>query len=461
MHEAGKNTDEEFFSTSRQISVAGGVAIVSGMVIGPGIFKTPSIVAANSGSELMTLGLWLLGGIISLLGALCYAELTSTYPHTGGEYHFLTKSFGKRLAFLFAWARMTVIQTGSIVMLSFIIGDYASEVFPLGMYSSSIYAALTVVLLTGINLFGLPISSRLQIGLITGMLLGIIFIVYTGLNPALSHAAVTPAVSREGAPDSTGLAFGRAMIFVLLTYGGWNEAAYISVDIKRKKNGIVRVLFYSIGIITFTYLLINFSLLRGFGFKNVTASETVAADFILQALGPNWLKIISLLIAASALTTVNAVMITGARTNYALGQDFRFFGFLSRWGSNEKSPKNAFLFQSAMAFLLILLGTLTRSGFVTMVEYTAPVFWFFFLLAGITLFVLRYKEPDKPRPFRVPLYPVVPLLFCLSAAYMLHSSLSYTGIGALIGVCVLIAGIPFLFIKIPDEKKEEEQYEMR
>jgi amino acid transporter len=140
-------------------------------------------------------------------------------------------------------------------------------------------------------------------------------------------------------------------------------------------------------------------------------------------------------------------MITGARSNYALGQDFRIFSFLSKWNREEKAPRNAFLFQSGIAFLLILLGSLTRSGFVTMVEYTAPVFWFFFLLAGVTLFVLRFKEPHKFRPFNVPLYPTVPVLFCLSAAYMLHSSLSYTGVGALIGICVLLAGIPFLFIK--------------
>ncbi|MCU7494053.1 MAG: amino acid permease [Ignavibacteria bacterium] len=456
MHESGKNNSAgEFLVTSKQISVAGGVAIVSGMVIGPGIFKTPSIVAANSGSEIFTLGLWLLGGVISLLGALCYAELTSTYPHAGGEYHFLSKSFGKRLAFLFAWARMTVIQTGSIVMLSFIIGDYASEALRLGTYSSSIYAALTVLVLTGINLSGLRSSSRLQMLLLSGMLFGIMTIVLTGLYSSyLPSAGVRAAAAL---PAQTSLAPGRAMIFVLLTYGGWNEAAYISADVKRNKNGIVRVLLYSTGIITFTYLIINFSLLKGFGFSNVAASEAVAADFVMTRLGRNWVKMISLLISASALSTVNAVMITGARTNYALGQDFRFFRFLARWSPDEKSPKNAFLFQSAIALLLIVLGSLTRSGFVTMVEYTAPVFWFFFLLAGITLFILRYKEPHKFRPFTVPLYPLVPILFCLSAAYMLHSSLSYTGIGALIGVCVLLAGIPFLFIKNDTTEKKEEQ----
>ncbi|MGE5352309.1 MAG: APC family permease [Acidobacteriota bacterium] len=453
MHAPGKNITGAPHLASK-ISVSGGVAIVSGMVIGPGIFKTPSIVAANSGSEIIALGLWLLGGMVSLLGALCYAELTSTYPSAGGEYYFLTKSFGKRIAFLFAWARMTVIQTGSIVMLSFIIGDYASEAFRLGDYSSSIYAALTVLILTGINLRGLLSSSRLQMALILGMLAGIMVIVYTGLiSPSLQGLNTIPASEGEAAPEAV-TAFGRAMIFVLLTYGGWNEAAYISSEVKRKR-GIVKVLFYSIGLITFIYLIINYSLLKGFGFRNVSTSETVAADFILRALGQDWVKLISLLIAASALSTVNAVMITGARTNYALGRDFSAFRFLSKWNSDQNAPRNAYLFQSGIAFLLIILGSLTRSGFVTMVEYTAPVFWFFFLLVGVTLFILRYKNPNTFRPFSVPVYPVVPVMFCLSAAYMLYSSLSYTGLGALIGICVLFAGIPFLFIN--NSRKKEEQ----
>lgn len=459
MHEPGKGAAGKILTSSKHISVSAGVAIVSGMVIGPGIFKTPSIVAANSGSEFITIGLWLLGGVVSFLGALCYAELTSTYPHAGGEYHFLTRSFGKKAAFLFAWARMTVIQTGSIVMLSFIIGDYASEAFHLGAYSSSIYAAITVLILTEVNLLGLRFSSRFQMALIGGMLIGIIIIVYTGLTVAPSQTAAAFSAAGQEPGFETDLAPGRAMIFVLLTYGGWNEAAYISADVSRSNKSIVKILFYSLTLITFVYIIMNFSLLKGFGFRNVSASQTVAADFIQQALGRGWVNMVSLLIAISALSTVNAVMITGARTNYALGQDLRIFGFLSRWDENQNAPKNAFLFQSAIAFLLIILGTATRSGFVTMVEYTAPVFWLFFLLVGITLFILRRKEPKRFRPFTVPLFPVIPVLFCLSAAYMLHSSLAYTGIGALIGIIVLIAGIPFLFSKDRETEKRRKNNE--
>lgn len=428
-------------SDRKNISIIDAIAIVAGMVIGPGIFKTPSIVAAHAGNEIFTLGLWLLGGLISLIGAFCYAELASTYPNTGGEYHFIVKSYGKKTAFLFAWARMTVIQTGSIAMLSFVIGDYASEAFRLGDYSPSLYAAITVLILTAVNLNGLKPSSKLQKVLMGGIMFGIMFIVAAGLFSGASGSSL---------PDYlplTEFALGQAMIFVLLTYGGWNEAAYLSAEIRSTRSGIVKVLFFSIALITGTYLLTNFALIEGLGFLNVTSSDAVAADLVEAALGSGWVKTISIIIAVAAFSTVNAVMITGARSNYALGNDFKTFKFLSRWKEHEPAPVYSFVFQSFIALLLIILGTVTRNGFITMVEYTAPVFWFFLLLIGISLIILRIKEPEIDRPFRVPLYPFIPILFCIAAAYMLYSSLVYTGIGAVIGVMVLLAGLPFLLLK--------------
>lgn len=439
MYKSEENSITQTQVKQRHISVTDAVAIVAGMVIGPGILKTPSIVAANSYNEYIMLVLWVVGGVVSFIGALCYAELSSTYPHAGGEYHYLTRSFGKRMSFLFAWARMTVIQTGSIAFLSFVIGDYASEVFRIGPYSSSIYAAVTVFVLTWINLMGIKPSSKLQKVLMVSLLAGIAFIVIVGLvTYSFSGPMTEPAVKSN-------FALGTAMIFILLTYGGWNEAAYLSADVGRSHSNIVRVLFYSIGLITFVYLVTNVALIKGMGFQNMPGSETVAADLISKTLGGKWVVLISIIISVSAVSTVNAVMITGARTNYALGNDFNKFRFLSRWNETDKAPVNAFFLQTGIALSLIFLGTFTRSGFVTMVEYTAPVFWFFFLMVGISLFVLRRKDPDTFRPFVVPLYPLTPVLFCTAAVYMLYSSLAYTGIGALIGVMVLLAGVPFLF----------------
>ena len=146
------------------------------------------------------------------------------------------------------------------------------------------------------------------------------------------------------------------------------------------------------------------------------------------------------------LASLNVTILTGARTNFALGQDFQMFGFLAHWSARGGAPVRALVLQAAIAIGLIGLGAMQRSGVETMVEYLSPVFWLFFLLTGLALFVLRRREPERPRPFRVPLYPVTPALFCVTSAYLLYSSLNYTGAGALAGVAVLLLGLPLLFV---------------
>jgi amino acid transporter len=154
-----------------------------------------------------------------------------------------------------------------------------------------------------------------------------------------------------------------------------------------------------------------------------------------------------LLVVAAALSSTNATIFTGARTSFALGRDFSFFRFLGRWKERSETPANALLVQGGIALLLVGVGAATRQGFEAMVDYTAPVFWLFFGLAGASLFVLRRMEPEVERPFQVPLYPLTPLLFCGACAYMLWSSIAYTGIGALLGVGVLLAGVPLLALR--------------
>ncbi|MEP0881593.1 amino acid permease [Trichocoleus sp. ST-U3] len=417
------------------------IALIVGIVIGAGIFETPSLVAAASGSEAIALSLWILGGGMSLVGALCYAELATAYPHAGGNYYYLMRAFGKNIAFFFAWARMTVIQTGSIALLAFVFGDYASQLLRLGNYSSSLYAGIAIALLTGLNIIGVQQGKWAQNWLTVAKVGGLLLVVIGGLAFAVPSLPEVPA-----APAKSQTNFGMAMLFVLLSYGGWNEAAYISAELRNVNRNMVRSLLVSIGIITTIYLAINFAYIHGLGLANMAASEAVAADLMRRAVGEPGAWFISFLIAISTLGAINATIFTGARTNYALGQDFSLFSFLGRWHHRASTPANALLVQGAIALALVFLGTLTREGFKTMVDYTAPVFWFFFLLSGISLLVLRVREPQVVRPFRVPLYPLTPLLFCAICAYLLYSSVAYTGVGALVGVAVAIAGAPLLLL---------------
>ena len=422
------------------LTIIEAVAVIVGIVVGVGIFKTPTLVANNVSNGISFLLIWLLGGLISLLGALCYGELATAYPHPGGEYHYLKLSFGREIALLFAWARLTVMQTGSIALLAFVFGDYCSQLVPLGEQANSIYAAVAVIILTGINALGIQPSKWIQNWLTTVKLVGLLFIVWTGLAVTSSF---TPAVSAISNPKHS---YGSALIFVLLTYGGWSEAAYLSAEIQNVQRNMVRVLVGSIGTISLVFLLVNWAYLKGLGLNAIAASTAVGADLMGQTLGERGVQFISLLVAVSALGAMQGTIFTGARTNYAMGQDWKLFSWLGCWERGTETPFNALLLQGGITLALIWLGALTRSGFATMVEYTAPVFWFFLLLTTLSLFVLRTLEPAKTHSFCVPLYPLTPLLFCATCVYMLQASLTYTGIGALVGVLVLLTGVPLLMV---------------
>jgi amino acid transporter len=421
------------------LGLADTVALVVGTVIGAGIFRTPPLVAANAGSETTVMAAWALGGAFSMIGALCYAELASAYPNAGGEYHYLTRAFGRKLGFLFAWARMSVIQTGSIALLAFVLGDYASQLYRFGPYSSAVYAAATVLILTVLNVAGVRQGRVAQNLLTTVEVVGVLLIVVAGIVLAGGRVPVATVAAPAATP-----AFGLVMVFVLLTYGGWNEAAYLSAEIRDPRRNMVRAFLVSLGLVTVLYLVVNWALLAALGLPAVARSEAVAADVMRGALGDGGARLLSVLIVVSAATSANAAVFTGARTLYALGRDFPRLARLGHWNGGARTPANALLVQGAFAIALVVLGAFTRKGFETMVEYTAPVFWLFFLLSGVSLLVLRRREPDAPRPFRVPLYPLTPLVFCATSAYLLYSSLMYTGVGALVGLAVLVAGIAVL-----------------
>lgn len=401
------------------LSVFDATMITVGIVIGAGIFQTPSLVAGIAGSPTQMLLAWVMGGVLSLVGALTYAELATTYPSAGGDYTFLTRAYGKNVSFLFAWARSAVICTGSIALLGFILGDYLTRLFSLGEYSSAMYAAVAVVLLTVINLVGLRSSSRMQNALTLLEISGVLLIAVAGMT----LDAPAPVASASGS-DGTG-AFGLAMVFVLLTFGGWNEAAYVSVEVRGGPHAIVRTLVIAIGIITLAYLVFVVSVLHGLGFEQLKASQAVGIDVAERALGPLGGQLLGVIVAVAALTSMNSTMIVGARSNYSVAQDWSALRFMGQWQGQRHAPVVGFIVQAAIAIALIVFGALEKDGFSTMVEFTAPVFWFFFMLSGMALLVLRRRDPGSARPFRVPLYPILPLLFIATCAYLLYSSITY------------------------------------
>jgi basic amino acid/polyamine antiporter, APA family len=444
----------------RVLGLREALMLIIGVVIGAGIFKAPSMVAGMAGTASWMFGAWILGGVVSLIGALCYAELTTAFPSAGGDYHFLRRAYGRAVSFLFGWARFSVITTGSIALLAFVFGDYLQQAVPLDLpqgWGAAAYAIAAILVLWAVNSRGIKAGASTQSWLaaleVGGLLLVFVAALWlsAGADTANAAAPATTPIGSAAAPSLAG--FGMAMVFVLLTYGGWNEAAYISAEIKDGHRNMVRALVISILLITLLYLLVTWAYWSGLGLEGMAKSEALASDLLRKAFGATGEKVIVVLVAVAALTSINATMIVGARSSYAVGRDWPALKKLAYWDGERGTPAVAMHLQNTAALLLVLLGVWQGSGFRSMVEFTAPVFWLFFLLTGLALFVLRRRQPEVERPFRVPLYPVLPSIFCASCAYMLWSSLSYVysqSLGSInaawIGVAVLAMGGVLLLV---------------
>lgn len=431
------------------LSVVDGVAVLVGVVIGIGIFGFPPLVAQHSDNASIYIGLWVAGGIVMVVGALCYGELASTYPHAGGEYHFLRRAWGPDVGLLFAWARGTVIQTGSIAAVAFIYGEYAQQLVPFGNHGAAWHGASAVVLLTVLNMIGTRESKRLQVAFTTLTVLALSSVIVAGLlvsQPALAEP-IAGAGASGAASGGLAAALGMGMVFVLLTYGGWNEAAYLSGELRDPERNMSRVFLIGAGVVCVVYLLANLAYLQIFGLDGLRRTHAVGAELMRIVAGPMAAIALSMMVCLAALSTINATILTGARVYYALGRDLPQLRALGAWNERGETPSRALLLQGLITLGLLLFGALSDNGIATMVAYTAPVFWLFMLMSVAALFMLRRREPHRERPFRVPFYPFTPLLFAAACVGLLWSSTQYAGSGAVLGLVVLGAGLPLLLLR--------------
>jgi len=450
---------EDASRPSAQLGLWDAVSIIIGIVVGAGIYETPPLIFRNVPGPWTGLAVWIIAGGLSLVGALCYAELATAYPRSGGDYVYLTRAYAPSVGFLYGWAQLAVILTGSIGMMAYIFADYAVKIWP---GSSVLYASAAIVVLSILNLLGVAFGKRTQNLLTLSKVLGLGGILVAGLfwgAPSEVGRGTTPLAFES-------IAF--AMVLVFITYGGWNDAAYVAADVHDGRRNIPRSLILGTVAITAIYLVVNVAYLWGLGFEGVRNSSAVAVDVLAQPLGKWGATAMSLLVMISALGAVNGLIFTGSRLYSAVGTDHSVFAWLGRWHPRLGTPVGALLAQAIISGAMViavgtsfgqsginaLVGKLTgetvawegRGGFELLLRCTAPVFWLFFLLTAISLFVLRVRERNVERPFTVPFYPWVPLLFCLTCGYMLYSAVLYAGMLGLVGGSLLVIGLPFYWM---------------
>lgn len=420
---AQNDSSSDTSSPRRELSLFDSVCIIVGIVIGAGIYKSP-LVAGKVCGDWSLISVWLLGGILALIGALCYAELATAYPKEGGDYVFLNEAFGRRWGFLFAWAQLWIIRPGSIGAMAFIFADYANRLCPLGDSPavSVAYAAATIVILTGVNLLGVRIGKWTQNVLSIAKFLGLAMVCWAGLLGCGDPPAAAVQVSATW--DFS--AFGQAMILVLFAYGGWNEMAYVGAEVGNPRKNIFRALLFGTLAIAVIYVLANLAFLHALGFEGFRGSEEAAGDTLFRIFGGWGRWAIQWLIVITALGAIQGMIFTGARIYYAMGKDYRLYAWLGRWNGRNGTPIYAMLLQGAITLALVIgFGWAKKDGFESLVNFTTPAFWIFFFLASLAVIVLRRRRPEVERPFRVPFYPVLPIVFCLSCLFMVHASLTW------------------------------------
>lgn len=448
-----------------QLSVWDGVSIIIGIVVGVSIFKVPALVFGAANGPWAGLGVWLLGGLLTFVGALCYAELATTYPRSGGDYIYLTRAYGPSVGFLFGWAQLVAILTGSCGAMAYVFADYGVALWDIDASQGVWLAVAAIIGLSLMNLFGIALSKATQNVLTVAKVVGFGGVLLAGFFWGKGY---TSAFVVE--PTGNIASFGFAMILVLYAYGGWNDAAFVAAEVRDRKRNMARVLLLGTGGITLLYVLINAAYLWGLGFTGLCDSMTPAADVLEPMLGAWGSKGMSLLVMVSALGALNGLILTGSRVHAALGKDHGLFALLGRWHPRLGAPIWSILAQAGVSLMLIVaVGTETGQGmldgllaaigldplpwddkygggFDLLVAGTAPVFWLFFLLTGSSLFVLRFRDPEVERPFSVPFYPVTPIVFCLMCGYMLYSSIKWAEWLSLLGFVPLLLGLPLYLV---------------
>lgn len=439
----------------QQLSLLDSTCIIVGIIIGASIYESSPFIAQNASaaalnmaagwrnffalpplspteqntfSQLAIVGVWTVGGLLALIGAMCYAELATAWPSAGGSYYFLTRAFGKTVGFAFAWCEFWIIRPGNVGAIAFVFAVYAMKLLALENVSAAkslipvapaVLAATAIGALTLTNLIGLQVGKWTQnvLTILKVAGLGIVILV------ALTLPASTPAPQQAFQFGDGSLAL--ALILVMFAYGGWSDMSYVAAEVKNPGRNITRALLIGTLAVTAIYVLVNLAFARGLGLAAFLSSKGVASDVLSARFGIWGARGISLLICISCLGSMNGMIFTGARVCYALGVQDPLFAWLGKWNQRLSVPVRALLVQAAVTIALVVGFGLREKSFARLVVFTSPFFWGFFVLVGLSLIVLRDQEPERPRLFRLPLFPILPAIFCLSSGYMMLSSIDF------------------------------------
>ena len=407
-----------------------------GMIMSTDALKTAPTVAANAG-HWHFVGLWVAGGLVSLVGALTYVEMATSFPDPGGEYSFIRRAWGDSAGALYAWSRFAIMHTGWVALMAHLAADYAAPALGLGAAGKMVFAVAIVAVMSGLNVVHVRLGFFTQALLVLLVAVGFSSVIVAGLI-----VPPVPALASGAAPAPGQLAV--ALIYIFLAYGGWSDAATLSAEVRSGTRGMLIAVIGSIGLLSLIYVGLNWAMMRGLGEVMLAHSSAPAADLASRAFGWGGGTLVGTVVAISAIASINSTIIVCARTTYAAARDIPRLSQLAHWHPTRGTPMRAVIAVGVVSLLLTIASGLTGSGFSTMVDYMTPVYWLFVGLGMAAAIRLRMAHPDQPRPFRTPLFPLFPLSFLTLAAYMLYASLTHLGWGAALGAGVMGLGAALL-----------------
>jgi basic amino acid/polyamine antiporter, APA family len=424
----------------RTLGFADVVMLTLGTVIGSGIFLVPAVVLRQTGGSLsLSIAAWVVGGVLSFLGALTYAELGAAKPEAGGLYAYIRDAFGALPAFLYGWTSFLVIASGSIAALAVAFSNYLGELVPLSPISAKIISALVIAVIAAMNIRGTRESASLE-NWATGVKVGGLIVISIFLI-ALSFGRTTPSAPPVAASTSIVAGIGSAMIGILWAYEGWQYVTFSAGEIREPQRVFPRALAVATAALVGLYLLANVAYVATLGVNAAAASDRVAADAMRVAFGGWSGKAFSALVLVSIFSAANGVMLTAPRLYYSMARDGVFFERLARIHPRLGTPVSAIALLAAWSALLAVSGT-----FGQLLTYVVFTGWIFYGLGALSVFASRRKEPGLARPFRTPGYPLTPLLFVLSATALVVNTLVAQPKQAAIGLAVVVAGAPAFFL---------------
>ncbi len=440
----------------RVLGVWSAVSIVVGTIIGSGIFLVPSSMIQHVGSPKTVLLIWVFGGLLSLAGALSYAELATAMPAAGGEYVFLREGYGRFWGFLYNWTMTWVGKSGGVAAMAtgftYYLANFIPEFdivvyridAPIGPHGGPLeitygqLAAIGVIAsLAFINYFGVQVGGRVQVGVTAAKVGLILAIVVIGL--AWSGSGAAKLSTRV--PATGGLTgFFAALVAALWAYDGWNNAPMVASEVRHPQRDLPRALIGGVLLVMGVYLLANLAYFCALSAPEIAASDRVAATMMERIFGPAGAAAVSIAAMVSIYGAINGSLLSGARIPYAAARDGMFFRFLAYVHPVHRTPSASIFALAGLASVLVLSGR-----FEQLFTYVIFAEWLLYGLTAAAVIVLRARRPDMPRPYRTLGYPVVPVLFCIVAAGLLISTLATSPRESLMGLTLVLAGIPFYF----------------